>query len=159
MAQIRIYDAASCIGCRACEVACVSAHDGDGPYIWVEDFAAVNGGKGPVPFSSRPSSIIHPPSFLPVSCTHGPEAECVKACPTGAMHFDEANVVLVNPKICIGCKYCAMACPYGVVDYNPKLKVVQKCDLCAARRADGLGPACVATCPTGVIQLVDDLPR
>ena len=135
MAHIRIYNYQDCFGCRACEVACQQAHSGRGPFIWVEQ-------------------VERQP--YPVSCAHCEGAPCVQACPTGAMRFLGPAWVEVQGSACIGCRYCAMACPFGVIAFNPRLRIVEKCDLCHDRRAQGLLPACVQTCPTGVIRWVDD---
>ncbi len=68
-------------------------------------------------------------------------------CPTGASYRDpDTNVVLVDKEKCIGCKYCMMACPYGVRSWSPSEHVVEKCTLCGQLTAAGELPKCVAAC-------------
>ena len=67
-------------------------------------------------------------------------------CPTGASYRDADGKVLVDKEKCIGCKYCMMACPYGVRSWNTKEKAVEKCTLCGQLTSAGQEPACVAAC-------------
>jgi Fe-S-cluster-containing dehydrogenase component len=76
-------------------------------------------------------------------------------CPTGASYKRaEDGIVLVDYDKCIGCKYCAWACPYGARELDPREKVMKKCTLCVDRIYDELlppqdrQPACVMACPT-----------
>ena len=67
---------------------------------------------------------------LPTMCQQCENAPCVSVCPTGASYRDGNNVVLVDKEKCIGCKYCMMACPYGVRSWNAAEKCAEKCTLC-----------------------------
>jgi Fe-S-cluster-containing dehydrogenase component len=73
----------------------------------------------------------------------------------GATFHAPDGVVLVDKEYCIGCRYCVQACPYGCRYIDPALHVVDKCDLCYHRIAQGLTTACCEVCPTGARQLVD----
>ncbi len=92
---------------------------------------------------------------FPRSCLHCAEPACVTVCPTGASYKRaEDGIVLVNEDLCIGCKLCSWACPYGAREYDYDAGVMKKCTLCIDRiynetlePADRV-PACVATCPT-----------
>ena len=85
--------------------------------------------------------------FLPVMCQQCEDAPCTHVCPTGASYRDpDTNVVLVDKEKCIGCKYCMMACPYGVRSWSPSEHVVEKCTLCGQLTAAGELPKCVAAC-------------
>lgn len=69
------------------------------------------------------------------------------ACPVGAItKRKEDGIVLINKDKCIGCRYCAWACPYGHPQFNAEAKVMEKCTLCVHRVEKGLRPACVDTC-------------
>jgi len=93
---------------------------------------------------------------FPMSCMHCEDADCVTVCPTGASYKRaEDGIVLVNADICIGCKLCSWACPYGAREYDHDDGVMKKCTLCVDKiynenleEIDRV-PACVATCPAG----------
>jgi tetrathionate reductase subunit B len=95
---------------------------------------------------------------LPVMCQHCAKPPCVDVCPTGASMKRADGVVLVDRHICIGCRYCMMACPYkarsfahedqtGQQPHLPRGKgTVEACTLCVHRIDEGRPPACVEAC-------------
>ena len=95
---------------------------------------------------------------LPMMCQHCEKPPCVDVCPTGASMKREDGIVQVDRHICIGCRYCMMACPYKarsfahevVVDpkeYAPRGKgTVESCNMCVHRVDEGGTPACVEAC-------------
>jgi carbon-monoxide dehydrogenase iron sulfur subunit len=146
-----IADEAKCMACRACEFACALAHAD------TEDLVKAVFEQG-----ARPRIYIEAAGEIavPLQCRHCEDAPCVKVCPTGALsRASEAEPVAVEPDKCIGCAFCVQVCPFGVVVLaqcsGPGVpeggKVVIKCDLCAKRTAEGLEPACVASCPVGAL--------
>ena len=84
--------------------------------------------------------------FLTVQCQHCENPECVKVCPTGASHKLEDGTVQIDKSKCIGCQFCAMACPYNVRYLNEEERVVEKCTLCEQKIAQGELPQCVTQC-------------
>jgi Fe-S-cluster-containing dehydrogenase component len=91
---------------------------------------------------------------VPMSCMHCEEADCVTVCPTGASYKRaEDGIVLVDPERCMGCNYCAWACPYGARELDEQEGVMRKCTLCVDRIYDQAlpeaerQPACVLACP------------
>ncbi|CAA7626970.1 Fe-S-cluster-containing hydrogenase components 1 [Candidatus Terasakiella magnetica] len=98
--------------------------------------------------------------FLPVMCQHCAKPACVDVCPTGASMKRADGIVLVDRHICIGCRYCMMACPYkarsftheeqsGQKPHLPRGKgTVEGCTLCVHRIDAGGQPACVEACAT-----------
>ena len=93
---------------------------------------------------------------FPKSCLHCEDPPCVPVCPTGASYKrKEDGIVLVDYDKCIGCKYCAWACPYGARELDEERQVMTKCTLCVDRIYDeqlpkeDRKPACVKACPTG----------
>ena len=95
---------------------------------------------------------------LPVMCQHCESPPCVDVCPTGASFKRADGIVLVDKHICIGCRYCMMACPYGARSFvhedvsgqkphMPRGKgTVESCTLCVHRVDEGRQPACVEAC-------------
>jgi len=86
---------------------------------------------------------------------HCEDALCVTVCPTGASYKRaEDGIVLIDPEICIGCKLCSWACPYGAREFDEEAGVMRKCTLCVDRIYDKSlpeaerEPACVAACPS-----------
>lgn len=97
-------------------------------------------------------------SSLPMLCQHCENPPCVDVCPTGASFRREDGIVLVDKHICIGCRYCVMACPYKArsfvhealhnqKSYSPRGKgTVESCTLCVHRIDEDRIPACVEAC-------------
>jgi formate dehydrogenase iron-sulfur subunit len=93
------------------------------------------------------------------SCKHCEQAGCLEVCPTGALYRTQFGSVDIHQDVCIGCRYCVGACPFGVIDYNKRTGRVNKCILCQDRMEDGQGTACAKACPTSSLTFgnVDDL--
>jgi Fe-S-cluster-containing hydrogenase component 2 len=88
--------------------------------------------------------------FVPYTCTQCDEAWCMHACPVEAITVNQmTGAKEVNEAICVGCKVCTIACPFGTVNYNEDSGKVVKCDLC------GGDPECAKACPTAAITYVD----
>ena len=132
-----VVDLDRCIGCHGCEIACKNENEVELGSFWNK---VVQVG----PFGDYPRLQQY---FLPVMCQQCENAPCTHVCPTGASYRDpDTNVVLVDKEKCIGCKYCMMACPYGVRSWSPSEHVVEKCTLCGQLTAAGELPKCVAAC-------------
>lgn len=83
---------------------------------------------------------------------HCDDPACTKVCPSGAMHKREDGFVVVDEDVCIGCRYCHMACPYGAPQYNAEKGHMTKCDGCYSRVAEGKQPICVESCPLRALE-------
>lgn len=129
-----IIDTTKCVGCGACRAACHLRNElpDDTSYIHI-----LSEGEGP----DR--------SFLTVQCQHCAEPPCARVCPTRATYRREDGVVMINERLCVGCKYCEVACPYQARTFDEERGVADKCWLCLDWVQDGREPACVAACVLG----------
>ena len=154
-----VIDLDLCVGCHACATACKEWNTG-GHMAPLPDFNAYGDGAWGVWFNrihsfeegeGEGARTVH----FPKSCLHCEDAACVTVCPTGASYKRaEDGIVLVNESLCIGCKLCSWACPYGAREFDADEGVMKKCTLCIDRiYNDNLAPeerqpACVFVCPT-----------
>ena len=154
-----VIDLNVCVGCHACVTSCKEWN--------------TSGSAGPLadfnPYDKDPTGTFfnrvqtfevgqYPDTqtvHFPKSCLHCEDPPCVPVCPTGASYKRaEDGIVLVDYDKCIGCKYCAWACPYGVRELDEERQVMTKCTLCVDRISDQSlpeaerKPACVLACPT-----------
>ena len=129
-------DVQRCIGCRTCQVACKDRHNLQAAGPRTRRVGSFECGTYPE------MGMFH----LTVSCNHCDDPACVKVCPTGASHKLEDGTVQIDKSKCIGCQFCAMACPYGVRYLNEEERVVEKCTLCEQKIAQGELPQCVSQC-------------
>ncbi|UUX54641.1 4Fe-4S binding protein [Citrobacter youngae] len=136
-------DAAKCIGCRTCEVACVVAHQQN------QDCASVSSAA----FTPRIRVIKDDAFTTAVACHQCEDAPCANVCPTHAIRREHGHIFVEQAR-CIGCKSCMLACPFGAMNVVSRSSRVQaiKCDLCWHREAR---PACVEACPTSALQCID----
>lgn len=144
MSQYYLFqDTKKCIGCQSCVVVCKSNKGlpiGPKP----TDIVTV----GPKFIGDLPRAVY---TFMP--CFHCEEPWCVTACPTGAMQKRARDgIVFVDQNLCVGCKTCIFACPWGTPQWNPDTGKVVKCDYCMERIDAGLKPACVTICTTSCLQ-------
>jgi hydrogenase-4 component A len=164
MNRFIIADPKRCIGCNTCMAACTQVHKAEG-----------------LQSAPRLTVMRTQEGTAPVSCRHCEDAPCARVCPVNAITFGPDSIIL-NEQTCIGCKMCALACPFGAITpqgtsiagvagiqihtptYSAALdpllawdigvrSVAVKCDLCAFSDA---GPACVRVCPTNALFIVDD---
>jgi formate dehydrogenase iron-sulfur subunit len=91
--------------------------------------------------------------FVKRQCMHCVNPACVSACPVGALQKLDNGAVTYDCKRCIGCRYCMVACPFGIpkFEWDQPLPRIRKCTLCADRQEMGQEPACAAACPTGAL--------
>ena len=159
----KLIDESKCIGCKACQVACMNWND-------LRDEVGTNIGVYDNPSDLTPSSWTVM-KFFEVEperadgskgnlewlirkdgCMHCEDPGCLKACPSPGAIVKYANgIVDFISENCIGCGYCVKGCPFDVPRISGKDNKAYKCTLCSDRVGVGLEPACVKTCPTGAI--------
>jgi Fe-S-cluster-containing dehydrogenase component len=148
-----VIDLDICVGCHACAVHCkewnsplsdLDPYGAEPDGVWLNRVHSFEVGEG------ESGRMVH----FPRSCLHCAEPACVTVCPTGASYKRaEDGIVLVDESLCIGCKLCSWACPYGAREFDVDAGVMKKCTLCVDRIYNEAltpaqrVPACVSTCP------------
>lgn len=149
MAKAILYDSTMCIGCRLCERACAEHHNL--PY---DD---ATGAEERLSAHKLTAITTHGDRFMRRFCMNCLNPTCVSVCPVGALRKNALGPVTYDQSRCIGCRYCMFACPFQVPTYqwDSRLPVVKKCDMCADLVAAGLATACAQVCPTGATKFGD----
>jgi anaerobic dimethyl sulfoxide reductase subunit B (iron-sulfur subunit) len=131
-----VHNNVDCIGCRACEIACKDKN-GLPPGPRFRRVLYVEGGTYPDVFAYK----------VNISCNHCAEPACLPTCPTGAIWKRPDNgIVDIDSTLCIGCRRCEAACPYGAPQFIPEQNIVGKCNLCVDEIMAGRKPYCVMAC-------------
>ncbi len=150
-------DPDKCIGCKKCEMACISAH------IHMSFKEAKKLG---IPVIPRIKVVKIDNIKFPIQCHHCEDAPCANACPFGAIQRVD-GVVRVNEQLCVGCKMCVMACPFGAIEVGVEGELsftgrknqgsAKKCDLCETWRKENEKDvcACVEACPQQALKILD----
>jgi Fe-S-cluster-containing hydrogenase component 2 len=134
MEKFLLINASECTGCMQCEIACSFHSEG-----------VFNPAKSRIKIFGFKEQHL----FVPYTCTQCSEAWCMTVCPVDAISVDaDTGAKVVDDDICVGCKVCTIACPFGTVNYNADTGKVIKCDLCGGE------PACVEVCPTTALSFV-----
>lgn len=159
--NICLIDASKCMGCRGCQAACKQWNQ-----LPAEETTFTGSYENPPRLSSTTWMRIKFREFdnenggvdwlmVKSGCMHCSDAACILACPAGALYRTEFDTVKVDEIKCIGCNYCAAACPFQVIGFDRLANKARKCTFCLDRLQNGLKPACVTACPTGSITYGD----
>jgi Fe-S-cluster-containing dehydrogenase component len=157
-----LVDTTLCIGCRKCEEACNRRNHLPRTAESFSDRDVLRSFRRPTesaftvvnqfPGSPSPDQAGVPQTYAKVQCMHCLFPSCVSACIVGALTKAADGAVVYNPTICVGCRYCQVACPFEIPAYEfnePLEPRVRKCEFCADRaKGTGANPACAASCPT-----------
>jgi formate dehydrogenase iron-sulfur subunit len=158
MSKGALVDLTRCTGCRACQVACKAWNDNPGeltvcagcydnpPELSAETWTRIS-------FTEVEEGDKLDWIFTKRQCMHCAEPACVSACPVHALHETESGAVIYEADKCIGCRYCMVACPFGIpkIDWYKTLPVITKCTFCFDRQGSDAIPACIKSCPTGAL--------
>lgn len=154
-----LHDTTLCIGCRRCEQACATVNDLPKPEKPFTDLTVLDTTRRT---TAKEWTVVN--KYKPVSlgkdvfrksqCLHCQEPACASACFVKAFTKNPDGSVTYDASLCVGCRYCMIACPFNIPGYtydralNP---LVQKCTLCHPRLQEGKLPGCVEDCPTGAL--------
>jgi Fe-S-cluster-containing dehydrogenase component len=152
-----LVDTTVCIGCRRCEWACKTAHDMPTDDIHsYDDRSVLSKQRRPNPASLTVVNEYPGPHErqdkidVKAQCMHCDHPACVSACIVGAFSKKRSGEVLWDGGLCIGCRYCMVACPFQIPTFEFDKAIeprIMKCDLCSQHRSKTGLPACVDVCP------------
>lgn len=140
-----LTDITRCVGCELCVEKCkeINQLGIERPWHWLsaDGLSATRW----TTVITRPGSI-----YVRKHCQHCLEPACVAACPVAALRRTPEGAVVYDVSVCLGCRYCMNACPFGIPRYNwdSARPAIQKCNLCYPRIREGKKPGCVEVCPT-----------
>jgi formate dehydrogenase iron-sulfur subunit len=140
-----LIDTTRCVGCETCVAACKEENGlgKDRPWRGQASIDSLSATRN-ITVHRRPEN-----RFVVQQCRHCLEPACASACLVGAMQKTPEGPVIYDADKCIGCRYCLLACPYGIprYDWDTAVPVVHKCTMCYHRLQEGRIPACVEACP------------
>ncbi len=152
-----LFDGTHCIGCRKCEASCNKVNELPAPDRPFDDLAVLEKNRrthsGTFTVVNRYAVASAPgkPLYRKIQCNHCLEPACASACFVRAFVKTETGAVTYDESVCVGCRYCMIACPFEIPTYEygealtPRIR---KCTLCHPRIEKGLLPGCVEACPT-----------
>lgn len=153
-----LNDSVRCIGCKACQFACKQ-----------ENQLPTESSGLPETFYDSPRQLSEhtytliqmyqdpqdgTPTFVKKQCMHCVEPACQSSCIVGALKKEADGSIQYDAKMCMGCRYCMVACPFNVVqfEWHKAIPIIRKCNLCSSSRiAHGKPTACADACPAGAI--------
>jgi Fe-S-cluster-containing dehydrogenase component len=151
-----LHDTTLCIGCRSCEAACNEVNGLPAPDRPFDDLTVldekrrVDETKYTVVNRYETSDDKRPLVTRKIQCNHCLEPACASACFVGAFTKTPEGAVLYDQSVCVGCRYCLIACPFDIpaFEYDENITPrVMKCTLCHPRIMEGKLPGCVEACP------------
>lgn len=155
--KVMLNDSSKCIGCLSCAIACKKTN---GLLDTFSYSPSTSGDTWTTVKLNREAPKDKENSInLKVQCMHCNQPSCVAVCPTGATYKREDGIVAVDQDTCIGCRYCAIACPFSVPGVSEKTGTARKCTFCESRLTESNEPVCAEACPMDAIEFggIDDM--
>ncbi len=146
------FDASTCSGCKACQVACKDRNDLEVGRLWRRVSEVAGGGWIREGAAWRQDVFAY---HLSISCNHCERPICLEGCPARAIVRRDDGIVLIDPEHCLGCGYCGWVCPYSAPQYSDTLGTMSKCTFCVEDLEQGRDPACVEACPVRALDAGD----
>ncbi len=155
-----LHDTTLCVGCRSCEKACAEVNELAAPSVPYDDKSVFEKIRG---VSDQAFTVVNrykeetedsPAVFRKHQCMHCSEPSCAAVCFVNAFTKTPEGPVVYNPDLCVGCRYCMMACPYYATGYeydDALTPRVRRCTMCYPRIKEGKNPGCADGCPNGAI--------
>jgi formate dehydrogenase iron-sulfur subunit len=154
----KLIDTSTCIGCKACEVACQEWNDlPPEPTVQAGTYQTLPATTANfwnlIRFNEHDADGAFHWLMRKDQCMHCAEPGCLIACPAPGAIVQYANgIVDFNQDQCIGCGLCMSGCPFDIPKFARATRRVYKCTLCIDRTSVGLQPACVKACPTSCLE-------
>jgi formate dehydrogenase iron-sulfur subunit len=150
-----LHDITLCIGCRRCEAACNQVNDLPAPDKPFTDLSVLDKERRTTAKAytvvNREPGDAGSSVFVKKQCNHCLEPACVSVCFVKALKKTPEGAVTYDASVCVGCRYCMIACPFDIpaYEYNSAFSPrIRKCTLCYPRALEGKEPGCVEACPT-----------
>ena len=152
-----LHDVVRCVGCRSCEAACNSVNQLPPPEQSFKDLTVLDQKRRT---DAKTYTVVNrfeteaqgqAPFFVKNQCKHCLEPACASACFVKAFSKTKEGAVIYDESVCVGCRYCMIACPFDIPTYEYDKVLtprVMKCTLCHPRLVEGKLPGCVEVCPT-----------
>lgn len=150
-----LHDISLCVGCRSCEAACNKVNALPPPEKPFDDLSVLDHDRRTetanyTVVNKYEKGGVDKPQFRKIQCNHCLEPACASVCFVKALRKTKIGAVTYDPDVCVGCRYCMIACPFEIPAYeynNPITPRVTKCHMCFPRLVQGQLPGCVEACP------------
>ena len=151
-----LHDTTLCIGCRSCEAACNEVNNMPAPEVPFDDKSILDTKRRTtdkaytVVNKYEVENSLTSPVFRKLQCNHCQEPACASACFVGAFRKTPEGAVVYDADVCVGCRYCMIACPFNIPAFEydePLTPRIMKCTMCYPRIKEGKLPGCVEVCP------------
>lgn len=166
MAKGVLVDLIKCIGCGSCTTSCKMYNQlpfktpkTNEPYLTHSEKAETNGFTWTV-IKHKKVTVKHHEAwrYVKEQCMHCIEPACASSCFSKALFKNpDTGAIDYNPHLCVGCRYCMLACPFSIPKYEweKALPSISKCNFCSDKIDGGELPTCVSVCPTGCLSFGD----